>query len=156
MLMWHLAFAALVAASAVGMVLFFGYTFRVRLAYPLILVTVHLILSLVATVLFVMAAMQSLFYNKHHSTLYDVLLVTSIVVMILTVLVGLAFYFRFNLGRIDIHGRFIGLHVTMASVAFILVVASTIGLTQTYDSKILPIHPSLYNFYKHHRHLNQH
>lgn len=150
MLLWHLAFVCLCLASVAGMVLFFGFTFRVRIAYPLSVVTTHLILAIATSVLFSAAVIHRFTNGKPLSVLYVVLLIVSVAIVLVTLIVGIIYFIRFNLKQKDGHGHFIGMHVTMAAVSFIFITASTIAITQTVSMKNVVAHPSLYNFYKHH------
>lgn len=153
MLLWRLAFGCLCVTSIVGMILFFGYTFRVRIVYPLVMVTTHLLLAILTTGLFVVAVVQRFLSPRELSTLYMVLLGLNLIIIVVTVVVGIVFFLRFNVKGREVYGTFVGLHVTMASVAFIFATASTIAITQTIPPKVPITSPTLYNFYKyHHQH----
>lgn len=149
MFFWELAFVLLALSSIAGMVLFFGYTFRIRIHYPMTLVITHLVMTAVMCLLYLICIVWKLSTYTNESWLFPVILVSSGVMMILTFIVGLAFFFKFNLKGIALAKHFISLHVTMASVTFILLIASTIFVTQSQLDHKHNFPASNYNYYKH-------
>ena len=92
------SYVGLLVASVLGAILFFGYTFRIRIAYPFVLVSLHLTTVLITFILFTIAFVQIL--NANPSALKAGFIILTYVVFILTLLTGLFFFVRYDqIGR---------------------------------------------------------
>ncbi|QSO46869.1 hypothetical protein [Alicyclobacillus mengziensis] len=124
MLLWQVTLAAFIVTSIFGLYLFSGYTFRIKVYYPLVLVTCHVAAAIATTILFGILIVRLLFsYNQVHvfSVVFSVI---SFVLVLLTLASGLYFYFRYEARRRRTKWGLIGFHLAMAGLSFIFAISS--------------------------------
>lgn len=145
------SYLGLLMASLMGAILFFGYTFRIKIAYPFVLVSLHLTVVGVTFILFT-AAFIHIFQVKT-SALEVGFFTLSYVVFVLTLVTGLFFFLRYDLRRKIMRLPLVSTHLVMAVVTFICF-TGLIGLadqrTQVHTHAFAGrLSPGWYSFHRH-------
>lgn len=148
MSLWQITLYSLFLTAFFGIFLFVGYTFRVRIRYPLALVTCHVVSALVTVVLFCFLLVQQLHAPNLHQ--YAVVVAwLSLVAILITFVSGFYFYLRYNVRRRGLRTGLLVTHLLMAAVSFVCAAASIAELSV--PPKANNLYPgSMYNYYKHH------
>ena len=124
MLLWQVTLTAFIITSIFGLYLFSGYTFRIKVYYPLVLVTCHVVAASVTTILFGVLIVRMLSSYSQIPVFSVVFSVISFVLVVLTLTSGLYFYFRFEARRRRTKWRLIGFHLALAGLSFIFAISS--------------------------------
>lgn len=124
-----LSFLSLGLTALTGLLLFFGYTFRTRnhlmSMYPLVGVRLHIVSVLITAVLLTMAFWAKLSATSQPAERFSLFLFgSSYALFIVTLLLGLFFYFRFDFKRLRLRSHFLVLHWVLASLTFIFLLSS--------------------------------
>ncbi|KUO95006.1 hypothetical protein [Ferroacidibacillus organovorans] len=122
------AYIALIIASAIGAILFVGYTFRVKIAYPIRIVQLHVLTTLVAMALFTIATWDKIALSGYfaHATFGLWFLISSYLIGLITLILGFAFYWQFDAKFRVLRLRFIAIHLTLAGISFIFFTSAVI------------------------------
>lgn len=119
------SYAALLAASAAGAMLFFGFAFRSKVRFPINLVKLHVVLASLAWLLLTAAIVEFAVHGGLAQPSFDFVFAgTSYVVFLLAYLSGLLFFLKFDLHRRRLRLRFVAAHLILAALAFIMVTSS--------------------------------
>lgn len=147
--LWQWTFLVALATATVGLVLFAGFTFRLKPRFPFLLVTLHVVGATATVVMFCILFVRSIGNHAASHGYAGVVLWASLVVILLTFLSGLYFYFFYNARRRGLDYPLLVSHLIMAALSFVCVVASVAALSgigiQT--SSLFPT--TGYNFHKH-------
>jgi hypothetical protein len=127
--LWQVSFLSLAVTSVFGLILFVGYTFRIRIQYPLTLVSFHVALASVTVVLYTLSTIQ-VFLHPSVSIGFRMLILFADVVLLATYITGLTFFIRFDAKRKGMRQHLIATHLVMAGVTFIFVTSGTIALVK--------------------------
>lgn len=145
------SYIGLLVASLLGAVLFLGYTFRVRIAYPFVLVSLHMSTVVITFILFTIALVQGL--DQGPFTFRTWFLILTYVVFLLTLLTGLFFFVRYDLRRKIMRLPLISTHLVMAVMTFIcftgLMGLSLQGLGARTSPSTGSASPAWYSFHRH-------
>lgn len=147
------SYIALLVSSLMGAVLFVGYTFRVKLAYPILVVSLHLIAIIATFILFTIFMVQT-FFTKIPAFSFGFILVTY-GIFVLTFLIGLFFFVRYDLRRKILHLPLLSTHLVMAVLtftSFTSLMAFSIGEQIHLPNKSIAVgaaSPDWYFFHKH-------
>ncbi|MCY0874812.1 MAG: hypothetical protein OWT28_00795 [Firmicutes bacterium] len=123
------SYGALGITALTGLGLFLMYTFRARThlkpIYPLIGVRVHLVFVAITAVLLTLVMKQKLTVAATGEAHYpQILLISSYVMFWVTLILGLYFYFRFDVKRIRLRSQFLVTHWVLAALSFIFLTSS--------------------------------
>jgi hypothetical protein len=124
LLLWQATLTAFIITSLFGLYLFAGYTFRIKVHYPLVLVTSHVIAAATTTVLFAILMIRMLSSLNQSGTFTAVFALISFALVVLTLMSGIVFYFRFDARRRRTRWGLIITHLMMASLSFIFAISS--------------------------------
>lgn len=117
------AYVSLLVASLFGLMLFFGFTFRIKVHYPISLVTLHLASVILTFLLFTAAIVESILHG-HTSRGFQVdYTVFVYIVFLITLATGLFFFLRYDLRRKILRLPLVSTHLVMAGITFILLTA---------------------------------
>lgn len=148
MTLWQWTFLALLITASFGIVLFTGYTFRVRIRYPFALVTSHVVSAFITVILFSILFVQKLRFGFPAHSYSPFVLWPALVLLLATFASGVHFYFKYNARRLGLRNALLIAHLFMAALSFVAVIASTAELSV--PPKPTNLYPgSMYNFYKH-------
>ncbi|WDL97492.1 hypothetical protein [Alicyclobacillus sp. ALC3] len=149
MTLWQWTFLLALATSAVGLILFGGFTFRIKPRFPFLLVTLHVVGATATVVLFcVLFARWLMHYGPSHAYA-GIVLWASLIVILATFLSGLYFYFFYNARRRGLGYRLLVTHLVMAALSFVCIIASVAELSGTGLVKSTLFPTNGYNFHKH-------
>lgn len=149
------AYLSLFVASLFGAVLFFGFTFRTRIRYPLALVTLHLLTVVITFGLFTALVIQQVhLHGWVQMTFAAKFLVITYVIFAVTLLAGLAFFLRYDARRKRLRMRMVAVHLFMAALTFLS--ATTLMSLPLYPTPSLPVHGSTWYLIHRHRHTYLH
>lgn len=125
--------------SLFGAVLFFGFTFRLRISYPLVFVVSHVTLASVTWVLFSITLIRHLIgWSEHqvqNSTIIYLLL--GYLVFTFTYVIGIYFFFRYDAKRKHPGLQSIALHLALAGLTFVFVTSSYVVVTVTQNHSVV-------------------
>ena len=125
--MINLSYISLCLTSLLGALLFFGFTFRVRIRYPLRIVSLHVILASITTALLCLAAVQALFFRPARTAASPwaaALLVAGLLLLLFTYALGLYFYLRYDARRRHLKLQSLVLHLSLAGLSFIFITSA--------------------------------
>lgn len=138
MLLWQVTLAAFILTSLFGLYLFAGYTFRIKVHYPLVLVTCHVIAALITSILFGILIVRILTSHSHSSVFTEVFSLISFVLVLLTLASGLYFYFRYDARNRRTKWGLIITHLMMASLSFIFAISSIATVAEPHHKNTYP------------------
>lgn len=148
--LWQWTLYSLGLTAVLGLLLFCGYTFRLRIVYPFALVTGHVVSATVTMILFCVLLYHLATDSANVQMYAQIIAWVSFAALIVTFLSGLYFYLWFNARRRGLKNGMLVTHLLMAAVSFSFAVSGVAGIagTQPTDrSHLYP--PSMYNFHKH-------
>lgn len=117
------SYLSLLVASFFGLMLFFGFTFRIKVHYPFSLVTLHLSSVILTFLLFTAALAQDIF-GGHTSRGFQLdYTIFVYIVFLITLGTGLFFFLRYDLRKKILHLPLVSTHLVMAGLTFILLTA---------------------------------
>ena len=110
-------------ASAFGAVLFIGFTFRVKVHYPVALINTHLLMIAVTCILLTIHVVSQVAFRTVHGFNFALMLMTYALFLV-TFITGMSFYLKFNVKRFRSkrrppRARWVSTHLIMATVTFI-------------------------------------
>lgn len=148
MTLWHWTFAFLFFTAIVGLVLFSGFTLRINMRYPLLLVTTHVASASITFVLFTILLVQRLTSTQ---TGVQVFVLISYFILVVTFISGVYFFFRYDARRRGMRYLLLVFHLVSASLTFIFTVSSLAAFRepQTQPQHYTP-GGAMYNVHKHH------
>ncbi|PWI57432.1 hypothetical protein [Sulfoacidibacillus thermotolerans] len=119
--------------SLFGAVLFFGFTFRRQIRYPLFVVSSHVIFASATWALFSISLVRHLFRFASHPDHFTAVLylLLGYAIYTFTYLLGVYFFFRYDAKRKHVRLQSIALHLTLAGLTFIFVTSSYIVVALT-------------------------
>lgn len=124
MLLWQVTLTAFIITSLFGLYLFSGYTFRIKVYYPLVLVACHITAAVVTTILFAVLVFRMFTTTAHVNVFSIVFACISFGLVALTLFSGLYFFFRYDFKRRRSKWGVIMTHLAMAGLSFIFAISS--------------------------------
>ena len=133
MLLWQVTLTAFIITSLFGLYLFSGYTFRIKVYYPLVLVACHITAAAVTTILFAILIVKMFTTTAHINVFSIIFACISFALVALTLLSGLYFFFRYDFKRRRTKWGIIMTHLAMAGLSFIFAISSisTVAIAPT-------------------------
>ena len=124
----NLSYISLCVTSLLGALLFFGFTFRVRIKYPLRIVSAHVVMASVTTVLLCAAFVQALLAPFGAATVpapwSSAVLIAGCLLFLVTFALGLYFYLRYDARQRHLRLQSVALHLSLAGLSFIFITAA--------------------------------
>ncbi len=121
----NLSYISLCVTSLLGALLFLGFTFRARIKYPLRIVTAHVIMATVTTLLLCGAVVQALLAPRRAGSASGpwptAMLVAGALLLLVTYALGLYFYLRFDARRSRLRLQSVALHLSLAGLSFVFI-----------------------------------
>ena len=121
----NLSYISLCVTSLLGALLFFGFTFRVRIKYPLRIVSAHVVMATITTVLLCAAVAQALLAPRVAGSVSApwsaAMLVAGSLLLLFTYALGLYFYLRYDARRRHLRLQSVALHLSLAGLSFIFI-----------------------------------
>ncbi|QQE77703.1 hypothetical protein [Alicyclobacillus sp. SO9] len=148
MTLWHWTFAFLFLTAIVGLVLFSGFTLRISIRYPLILVATHVASASTTFILFTILLVHRLTSTQ---TGVQVFVLISYMVLVVTFVSGIYFFFRYDAQRKRMRYFLLLFHLMSASLTFIFVISSLAAfrVPHPHSQQYTP-GGAMYNVHKHH------
>ncbi len=128
-----ITYSALFITSIFGAFLFFGFTFRRQILYPLFVVISHVVLASITWVLFTITLVHHVIeWNMHQTPITSLLyLLLGYLFFTFTYVIGVYFFFQYDAKRRHARLQSIALHLTLAGLTFVFVTTSYVVVLVT-------------------------